>query len=117
VGAEGEDDPTPVVRDRSPVVWEDRPFSPANEPPGRVEHLVATRPFLAHLLSGALIFGFWLLPPHQDRPWWSLAGTAAMWLVLWPSLHAWRWRASGPRRREYDRRVRVSEGGAATLDG
>ena len=111
------DEPTPVVRDRSPVVWEDRPFSPANEPPGWWEHRRAQHPFLAGLVVGIPWLVWWLLVTPLGRwPWLTWFGIA-WWLVGGPLLEVWLWREGGARRRGYDRRVRVSEGGAATLDG
>ena len=114
----GAEDARPrLVSNHAPVGWDDRPFSPANEPPGPWEHLCARHPAVAGLVLGSLSVLTLAVPPGLHRPWWSLALMAVVWFVVWPAVNTWLWRAGGRRRREYDRRLRASVGGAATLDG
>jgi hypothetical protein len=116
-GGSDADADAPPVGDHAPILWEDRPFSPANEPPGWWEHLSARHPTAAGLAMGSSSAFTLAVPPGLDRPWWSLASVAAAWLVVWPAANTWLWRAGGRRRRDYDRRVRASVGGAARLSG
>src|SRR5688500_17002921 len=81
---EGVEPAPPFVDDHARRAWEDRPFSPANEPPGAWEHLCARHPTVAGLALGSLSVLTLAVPPGLHRPWWSLALMAAVWLVVWP---------------------------------
>lgn len=96
--------------DGDPVVWEDRPFSPANEPPGPWERASARHPFLTGVAAGVPLLALLLGAPPFERPWWAVTGPAVTWLVVFPLVNVGLWREGGRRRRDHDRRVRIAEG-------
>jgi hypothetical protein len=113
-----------MVVDEVPIGWEDRPFSPANEPPGPWERASARHPFLTGVATGVPILASLLIQTSVERSWWGLAVPVATWLVAFPLVKVWLWREGGRRRRDHDRRVRLAEGpefrvggGAARLGG
>lgn len=89
----------------------------AGSGPSPWDDVCVRHPAVAGLVLGSPTILTLAVPPGLHRPWWSLVLMVAVWLVVWPAANAFLWRAGGRRRRDYDRRLRASVGGAATLDG